>query len=1238
MSTAEGLASSASVNDITQITTIRQYNLQQWWNAATQGQVAINLAVSTSLDIFNIQLTSQPTSCSAWHQACLTAFRAKGGTSSAYSSYIWIFPGGYNLAGCSNNDPNSGFVNAQLGSCSGACYNFITSGTVYIQQLVYAIGRNLGLKRSNALTAGGSINVGLDTSCLMGNVFLFDGIQRRGFNALRMLQLGLVQTQVSQNSGTLFLAALYEYKTAAANAVRLLQLQGTSYYLSYRNYEDDGVDRNNNWGAVYMQNGQNQISATVQVLRLEADGTSTLMWNIPKGTTYTVSGTSFRVQHVWNNNNGAMISYSNTGTLPTAAAQTTSAVPTSGYLLQQVSVLDTYTQSSSAGARAFAPLQQLVLNWNGDDRNSSCFIRLPVNVPPQSKITSATLVLEADQTQLASQFGTTTVVRMISQTANAPIISGNAFTTPYFMGSTMTLQGDWFIADDVNVDVTTQVQWFVNQATFQTGNYLIFLFYSADVNQQTLRTVQSGGTCGINGGGNTPCGPRLALNWTPGTSGPPPVNCAYTWSVWSVCAGGPCGGVGTQTSNLLITQQPQNGGTACPTTTTRSQSCTMAPCVLQPVNCQYSWGAWSTCSGPCSSFGTQTRSLIITQQPQNGGTPCPSTQIETNNNCVTSPCPPVNCVVQWGQPSACQGNCGQFGTQCQTYTVVQAAQYGGTACPSQPLCTSCQMPPCNQDCVVTYSGPWSACQGTCGGNAGTQTETGTITTQQQGAGASCPPLVRSRSCTTGSCPAVNCAYTWGAWSACMGGQCGQAGTQSRTPLISTTPSNGGTPCPSAQTETCVMPACGSVNLAVSETSVSAVVYGAPQGAQAVDGVYEVITQVGAAVIYQWNFQIQLAQSVLLNIVVGAQALQGQSLLVQWQTPGYPWTTVVTINSVLVQQYQVQVGPGPITSPTLFSIRVANSNQNTVPVSPIVVLVDYIALVGYPGITPPAVPCVQSAWVSSGCSSNCGTGQETLTRFVVVQPANGGTPCGASTMTQACSSYTACPVNCGFSAWSSWSTCSVACGPGTQTRTRYITTQPSNGGLSCDALGGTTQTETCQLAVCQAVDCVWGAWGAWSPCSAQCGTGSQSRSRTIQQQAQQGGKQCTGPSTETQACNTLACRNTPIRVWATTVTAVTSQGVSYQTFGAKAVPIPGAATSVLAVGAVTQSDPNVAAGGYWEVSTEVGSTYACSVTAISSNCPSPANTLLGGGIIGGVACSNSYGLQLTVNVTWTVVCL
>ena len=187
-------------------------------------------------------------------------------------------------------------------------------------------------------------------------------------------------------------------------------------------------------------------------------------------------------------------------------------------------------------------------------------------------------------------------------------------------------------------------------------------------------------------------------------------------------------------------------------------------------------------------------------------------------------------------------------------------------------------------------------------------------------------------------------------------------------------------------------------------------------------------------------------------------------------------------------------------------------------------------------TPPTnkVNCV-GYW--DACSVTCGTGIQT---YKISTPASGGgnackdtdgtTPRAAGD-TKPCSGPV-CGVNC-VGDWvkssstdaAGWGPCSATCGSGTQTRTYKITTQQAGGGNSCPKADGATETRACpNLPACAvAVNCV-GAWGAWGGCSVGCGGGTRSRTYYVTTPAANGGTACpkTNGQSESEACNTTAC--------------------------------------------------------------------------------------------------------------------
>lgn len=112
-----------------------------------------------------------------------------------------------------------------------------------------------------------------------------------------------------------------------------------------------------------------------------------------------------------------------------------------------------------------------------------------------------------------------------------------------------------------------------------------------------------------------------------------------------------------------------------------------------------------------------------------------------------------------------------------------------------------------------------------------------------------------------------------------------------------------------------------------------------------------------------------------------------------------------------------------------------------------------------------------------------------------------------------------PVNCVVSDWSQWTTCSKSCGGGTQTRNRTIEVPAANGGTACPT--EMSQTQVCNAHVCP-VNCEVTEWGQWSTCSKPCGGGTQTRTRTVKTPAANGGTACPTDLSQTQVCNSQAC--------------------------------------------------------------------------------------------------------------------
>ncbi|EGV97375.1 Brain-specific angiogenesis inhibitor 1 [Cricetulus griseus] len=156
----------------------------------------------------------------------------------------------------------------------------------------------------------------------------------------------------------------------------------------------------------------------------------------------------------------------------------------------------------------------------------------------------------------------------------------------------------------------------------------------------------------------------------------------------------------------------------------------------------------------------------------------------------------------------------------------------------------------------------------------------------------------------------------------------------------------------------------------------------------------------------------------------------------------------------------------------------------------------------------------SPW--SVCSSTCGEGWQTRTRFCV--SSSYSTQCSGPLREQRlCNNSAVCPVHGAWDEWSPWSLCSSTCGRGFRDRTRTCR-PPQFGGNPCE--GPEKQTKFCNIALCP-VDGKWQAWASLGSCSVTCGGGSQRRERVCSGPFF-GGAACQGPQDEYRQCGAQRC--------------------------------------------------------------------------------------------------------------------
>ena len=290
-----------------------------------------------------------------------------------------------------------------------------------------------------------------------------------------------------------------------------------------------------------------------------------------------------------------------------------------------------------------------------------------------------------------------------------------------------------------------------------------------------------------------------------------PVDCIGYWGEWkceATCDGINSSKIGYRKRTYTIITESANSGKICKVNNNRVEvisKCTKTDC---PVNCVGNWGNWTACNATCnginsSKIGSRTRTYTITRPAANGGTSCPKANnyIETDNTCTKTDCP-VNCVGSWGNWTACNTTCdgtnsSKIGSRTRKYTITRPAANGGTSCPKSNNAietdNTCTKIDCPVNCAGTW-GNWTACNTTCDGinssKIGSRTRKYTITRPATNGGTSCPKsnnYIETDNTCTKTDCPVNCKV--GEWSSCNGNK----RTRNVTEAI-----NGGTLCTSEQ--------------------------------------------------------------------------------------------------------------------------------------------------------------------------------------------------------------------------------------------------------------------------------------------------------------------------------------------------------------------------------------------------------------------------------------------------------
>jgi len=164
-------------------------------------------------------------------------------------------------------------------------------------------------------------------------------------------------------------------------------------------------------------------------------------------------------------------------------------------------------------------------------------------------------------------------------------------------------------------------------------------------------------------------------------------------------------------------------------------------------------------------------------------------------------------------------------------------------------------------------------------------------------------------------------------------------------------------------------------------------------------------------------------------------------------------------------------------------------------------------------------CIVGKWKAEECTKQCSGGEQKLTRSVMTMP-DKGAECLPLSALKKCN-LQPCPVSCELSIWGGWSKCSAQCGGGVEQRLREVEVAMKFGGSPCDA---TSETQACNNQACEK-DCKLNPWTQWTTCSKDCDGGTKKRQKFISQVAEGAGK-CPGrwarDRLEYKECNMHRC--------------------------------------------------------------------------------------------------------------------
>jgi hypothetical protein len=556
---------------------------------------------------------------------------------------------------------------------------------------------------------------------------------------------------------------------------------------------------------------------------------------------------------------------------------------------------------------------------------------------------------------------------------------------------------------------------------------------------------------------------------------PCPVDCQLSeWSSFGDCTN-TCG-EGTKTRSRQRTREALHSGQACATPLVETVQCTDLPeC---PVDCELtSWTTWTTCTKTCAG-GKQTRTRDVITPANDSGVGCgPQSD---SQDCSTQACP-INCVKAdtWNEWSICTVTCGG-GHRTKTKTITTPAAHGGDECVDTEVTETCGANNCPIDCEMTQWSTYSACTKSCG--TGSMKRQRSTAVEPHFGGEACGHVAETTACNDFAC-GVDCVMSsWSTWTSCTK-TCGSGNTQ-RTKQISTQPQDGGVACTADfESKACNVQLCpiDCVEEGWGDWSACTTTCG---GGQQIRNNPIKIQAANNGKACSWQRQ----QTQVCNDFPCAIDCV-QSALTSWTE-----CTATCGGGTQFQSRTTTIGARHGGIVCLPSVVTRNCNEQECP-----------------------IPCKTTEFSDwSACSVQCGTGTMERTRQTTQWPEHGGKECPTMKLEATCE-MAPCGIDCTVGDWGSWKPCTKSCGGGTSTRMRSTTQEAADEGTQCPSLA---EIVPCNVETCP-VDCKMNTWGTWSSCTAQCGGGTKSRSRTALQYPDSDGQRCPS-STHTQNCNSHSC--------------------------------------------------------------------------------------------------------------------